>query len=246
MKHTSATTTTILALVALVSCHHARASQHGHGNEHHDDHAAQPTPHAASQSSKHHGGHHRFDNPEKWVKRFESAERDAWQKPDAVIQAMALEPSASVADIGAGTGYFAVRLARALKGKVWAVDIEPNMIAFMQQRAEREKLGNLYAVLGATDDPLLPKPVDVVLIVNTYHHFGDRPAYLQKLKHYLKAGARVFNVDFVKADLPMGPPSEMKLARQTVIDEFQAAGFTATKQHDILPHQYILEFALNP
>ncbi len=93
-----------------------------------------------------------------------------------MIKALALEPDAVVADVGAGTGYFSVRLAHMLpQGRVYAVDTEPDMVKYLEGRAQREGLRNLVPVTGAADTPRLPHKVDLVLLVDVYHHIGDRP-----------------------------------------------------------------------
>ena len=114
---------------------------------------------AAAQSP--HTHEHRFSDAEKWAHVFDDPERDAWQKPHQVIEALALKPGAVVADLGAGTGYFSVRLARMVpKGTVYAVDVEPDMVKYLGQRAAREKLKNMIAVAAAPGDALLgPSPV---------------------------------------------------------------------------------------
>ena len=107
--------------------------------------------------------------------RFEDPSRDTWQKPDVVIDALNLEPSSLVADIGAATGYFPVRIARRLpEGRVWGIDVEPDMVRYLNARARKEGLSHLFSVLATENDPLLPEPVDVVLVVNTYHHISER------------------------------------------------------------------------
>jgi SAM-dependent methyltransferase len=192
----------------------------------------------------HHGGGmpHRFENAEEWAKRFEEPGRDGWQKPDEVVSALALPPEAKVADIGAGTGYFAVKLARAVPGgRVYGVDIEPDMARYLGERAKREGLTNLEAVLGEPGDARLPEAVDVALIVNTYHHIGERETYLRRLGEKLRPGGRVVIVDFRK-ESPMGPPAKHKLSAEQVRGEFEAAGYRLTRTHDFLPDQYFLEF----
>src|SRR5262249_19798405 len=111
----------------------------------------------APSHGEHHGGMpHRFEHAEVWAKDFDNPSRDAWQQPDRVIAALELGPRMAIADIGAGTGYFAVRLARAVPdGQVVATDIEPDMIRYMTERAAREGLGNLRAALTPPDDPQL-------------------------------------------------------------------------------------------
>jgi SAM-dependent methyltransferase len=200
-------------------------------------------PHAGHDGHDHHRGH-RFEDAEQWATHFENPERDAWQKPDEVIAALDLAPTDHVADIGAATGYFAVRLAAAVpQGQVWGIDIEPDMVRYLNERAEREGLTNLRAVLGAADDARIPEPVDLVLVVNTYHHIGERVAYFERLKSQLRPGGRVVIVDFLMGDLPVGPPDAMKLPPETVEEELAAAGFTRRARHAFLPHQYVLELA---
>lgn len=189
-----------------------------------------------------HTHEHRFSGAERWARVFDDPARDRWQKPDEVIAALALAPDATVADIGAGTGYFAVRLARAVpKGRVYAVDIEPDMIRYLGERARRESLPNLQPVLGKPDDPQLPEPVDRVLIVDTYHHIGGRVAYFGRLRERLKPGGEVAIVDFT-LDSPVGPPRSARIAADAVRAEMQRAGYALAARHDFLPHQYFLVF----
>jgi len=118
---------------------------------------------------------HSFGDAERWSHVFDDPQRDAWQKPHAVIEALALAPDAVVADIGAGTGYFAVRLANMLsRGRVYGVDIEPEMVKYLAERAKREKLPNLVALAGAPEDPRLPEKVDLVLLADVFHHIEHR------------------------------------------------------------------------
>ncbi len=203
-----------------------------------------PEGHPAGHPGPHEGMHqHRFEDAEAWAGRFEDPARDAWQKPDEVIAALKLAKTAKVADIGSATGYFPVRLARAVsKGRVWGVDIEPDMVRYLNARARKEKLGNLWSVLGTASDPLIPEPVDLVLMVDTYHHIGDRTAYLKTLKGYLAKGARLVIIDFKKGELPVGPPDAMKLAAAEVIAEVVPAGYRASGQLDFMPYQYGLVF----
>lgn len=195
----------------------------------------------ASAQSPHTRGHS-FSDAERWARVFDDPARDRWQKPDEVIAALALAPDATVADIGAGTGYFAVRLARAVpKGRVYAVDIEPDMVRYLGERAQREQLANLQPVRGKPDDPQLPAPVDRVLIVDTYHHIGERVAYFGRLRERLKPGGAAAIVDFT-LESPVGPPRSARVAADVVRAEMQRAGYALAAQHDFLPHQYFLVF----
>lgn len=189
-----------------------------------------------------HTHRHSFSDAERWARVFDDPARDAWQKPEQVIAALRLAPDAQVADIGAGTGYFAVRLARAVpQGRVYAVDIERDMVRHLRERAAREKLPNLVPVLAAADDPRLPERVDRVLIVDTYHHIDARVEYFRRLRAALKPGAEIAIVDFT-LDSPIGPPKSARLPAQTVIEEMQRAGYVLAARHDFLPHQYFLVF----
>lgn len=187
--------------------------------------------------------HQRFDDAEKWSRVFDDPTRDAWQKPDEVIRALALAPDAVVADVGSGTGYFAVRLARAVpRGRVYGADLEPDMVRFLGERAAREGLGNLQAVHAAGESPNLPAPVDLVLLVNTYHHIGHRPAYFRALKDKLKPGGRVAIVDFT-LDSPNGPPKRHRVPPGRVGSEMGQAGYRPVSEHGFLTDQYFLVFA---
>ena len=186
--------------------------------------------------------HQRFDDAEAWSKVFDDPERDAWQKPEEVIRALELAPDAAVADIGSGTGYFAVRLARALPaGRVVGADVEPGMVRFLNERAAREKLPNLSSHVAAADDARIPAPVDVAMVVNTYHHIGQRDRYFSRLKKSLKPQGRVAIIDF-KRDSPIGPPKRHRIAAKAVTDEMTRAGYALEASPDFLPYQYLLIF----
>lgn len=196
--------------------------------------AAAQTPHTHQ---------HSFRDADKWAHVFDDPERDAWQKPHAVIQALALPPDARVADLGAGTGYFAARLANMLpKGRVYAVDIEPDMVRYLEARAKREGLRNVIALKGEPDDPLLPEKVDLILVVDVYHHIEARADYFRRLRAALRPGGRVAIIDF-KLDSPQGPPRAARIAPQAVKAEMKAAGYAVAAEHDFLPYQYFLVFA---
>ncbi|MCX7892316.1 MAG: class I SAM-dependent methyltransferase [Burkholderiales bacterium] len=185
---------------------------------------------------------HAFRGAEAWARYFDDPARDAWQKPHQVIQALALAPDAAVADIGAGTGYFAVRLAHVTpQGRVYAVDVEPDMVRYLAERAGRERLANLVAVQGTPDDPRLPAKVDRALLVNVYHHIGDRERYFRRLGAHLGPGAEVAIIDFTRAS-PMGPPARERIPPEQVIAEMQRAGYRLARTHDFLPNQFFLVF----
>jgi ubiquinone/menaquinone biosynthesis C-methylase UbiE len=195
-----------------------------------------------AQSQSPHTHQHSFAGAENWAEVFDDPNRDAWQKPHQVIEALALAPDAAVADIGSGTGYFAVRLAHFVpQGRVYAVDIEPDMVKYLADRAKREGLANLTAVAGAPDDARLPAKVDLVLMVDTYHHVEQREGYFRKLAQSLKPGGRVAIIDF-NAKSAMGPPPAQRIAGKRVIAEMAKAGYRLEHEHRFLPNQYFLMF----
>jgi arsenite methyltransferase len=162
--------------------------------------------------------------------------RDEWQKPHEVIQALALRSDESIADIGAGTGYFSQRFARHA-AKVYAVDIEPKLLAMIKGSSR------IQTVVAAPDDPKLkPASVDTVFFCNVLHHIDNRAPYWAKVAAALKPGGRIVVMEFHKKPLPVGPGPGMKIDQAAMVEELKAAGFTLAKQHDFLPYQYFLEF----
>jgi SAM-dependent methyltransferase len=189
-----------------------------------------------------HTHQHGFADAQQWAKVFDDPARDAWQKPHEVIQALALKPDALVADIGAGTGYFALRFAHMVpRGRVYAVDTEPSMVQHLERRAREAGLKNILAVRGESDDPRLPEKVDLVVLVDVYHHIEERVGYFGRLKQALRAQARIAIIDF-RMDSPMGPPVAARVAPERVKAELERAGYALDQTFDFLPHQYFLVF----
>jgi predicted methyltransferase len=185
---------------------------------------------------------HHFKDAERWSHVFDDPKRDQWQKPHEVIQALKLPPDAVVADVGAGTGYFSARLATMLpKGKVYAVDVEPDMVKHLAGRAKREGRKNLHAVQAAPDDAKIPEKVDLVLFVDVHHHIDAREQYFRRLRDSLKPGGRVAIIDF-RLDSPEGPPKAARVAPEKVKAELKAAGYALDEEHGLLPYQYFLVF----
>jgi len=183
---------------------------------------------------------HSFDDPEHWAKRFDAEDRAAWQKPTEVVAAMQIEPGMTVADIGAGTGYFLAHLSPAAgpSGKVWALDIEPKLVAYMQARVQKEGWDNVEVKVIPGDDPQLVD-ADRVLIVDTWHHIPGRVAYAKRIFAGLKPGGSLYIVDFTE-DGPMGPPAKYRIKAATIIATLKAAGFAAELVQESLPHQFIV------
>jgi len=190
--------------------------------------------------------HHDFADVPYWSAVFDDPARDAWQKPKELVAALGLRHGNVVADLGAGTGYLSRLLAAAVgpEGTVLAVDTEPNLVVHLRERAEREKTANVVPILASAGDPRLPAGlVDLILIVDTYHHLDARRTYLPALRRFLRPDGRVAIVDWHKRELPVGPPPEHKLTREQVLDEMRASGFVLAAEHAILPYQYFLVFA---
>jgi SAM-dependent methyltransferase len=186
---------------------------------------------------------HSFGDAEKWSHVFDDPRRDDWQKPHAVAQALALKPDAVVADIGAGTGYFSARLANMLdKGTVYAADVEPDMVKYLGERAKREHLPNLVPVQASPADPGLPGKVDLVLLVDVYHHIDAREKYFANLRDKLVPDGRVAVIDF-RRDAKEGPPRAARIAPSRVKSEMKRAGYELVEEHGFLPRQYFLVFA---
>ncbi len=181
-----------------------------------------------------------FDDAEQWAKSFDDPARDAWQMPARVIEALGLKRGQILADIGAGTGYFTIPIAKsAAAPKVYAVDIEPSMVAYVRQRAAKQGLKNVIGVQAAAERTNLPEPVDLVLIVDTYHHLPSRVAYFTALKALMKPGARLAIVDYKKGS-PNGPPEEFRFTPEQITSELTKAGFVLDTRHDFLPRQNLL------
>ncbi|OGA25969.1 MAG: hypothetical protein A3I02_11020 [Betaproteobacteria bacterium RIFCSPLOWO2_02_FULL_67_26] len=186
--------------------------------------------------------HHSFGDAKKWAKVFDDPERDAWQKPHEVIQALALKPDAVIADIGSGTGYFSARIANMTpKGRVYGVDTEPDMVKHLAERAKREGLKNVTAVQASPGDPRLPEKADVVILVDVYHHVENREQYFRQLQKSLRPGGRVAIIDF-RMDSPVGPPQSARMEPDRVKAEMKRAGYALAQEHTFLPNQYFLVF----
>jgi arsenite methyltransferase len=180
-----------------------------------------------------------------YIASLEDPARDAYQKPHEVVTALDLKPGDVVADIGSGSGYFALRFAQHVgaTGRVYAVDISPDMILHLNQRIRDVGLDNVRTILALPDDPLLtPRSINDIFICDTWHHIENHAQYLGRLKTALKPGGQVIIIDFQKKPTPVGSPPEMRIAREDVIKEFAANGFRLIKEHTFLPYQYFLIF----
>lgn len=218
----------------------ARHSARGHTR---GNHGAGPHDHELMDHHHQLGGpHDSFADADALTKVLDDPTRDEWQHHDDVLRALALKPSMTVADVGAGTGYFAVRLARAVpRGEVIATDLQPEMVRFVSERARREQLPNLRAVLATpAASGLAASSVDRILIVHVWHHLAHGSKYARGLAAALKPRGRLFVVDF-SLTAQRGPPVSMRVAPEAVIAALQGAGLSAKVSTITLPDQYIVE-----
>ena len=189
--------------------------------------------------------HRLHDDPKAYIASLEDPHRESYQKPNDVLDALALKPGEVVADIGAGSGYFTLRFSNTIgvSGQIYAVDVSPDMIDYINRRILETGAKNVTTVMAAADDPRLPDAsVDRIFICDTWHHIENRPQYLARLRKVLRAGGQIIMIDFQKRELPVGPPVDMKIAREDLIQQMESAGFHLAQEHAFLPYQYFLVF----
>jgi len=217
-------------------------------------------PQAGAKPEPGHDGHHHqhghgkagyhmdFSAVERFARHFDGPERDGWQKPAEVVRFLELGSGQVVADIGAGTGYFLPYLSKTAGagGRVFALDVEPNMVEYMKQRSKKGGLPNVEPRVVAPDDPALaPASVDHILIVNTWHHIDDRASYAGKLARALRPQGTLLIVDFT-LESDQGPPKEHRLSAEQVVKELEGGGFRAeVVRGETLPKQYLVRGSLD-
>lgn len=181
-----------------------------------------------------------------YIAMLEDPKRDAYQKPHEVLMALDLKPNEVIADIGAGSGYFSFRFSRHVgQGRVYAVDVSPDMILHMNRQIRDREIKNVTTVLAPPDDPLLPNAsLDRIFICDSWHHIDKQTEYLALLKKLLKPGGQLVMIDFQKHELPLGPPMAMKIAREDLVRQLEGAGFHLLREHTFLPYQYFLVFGV--
>jgi arsenite methyltransferase len=193
-----------------------------------------------------HQMHRLHRDPKAYIGALEDPKRDSYQKPHEVVHALALKPGEVIADIGAGSGYFTFHLARHVgpNGMVYAVDVSPDMIRHINRRIRDAKANNVVSVLAEPDDPLLPEQsVNRFFICDVWHHVENQTKYLSLMRKMLKAEGEVIMIDFHKADIPVGPPLRMRIAREDLLNQMESNGFRLKQEHTFLPYQYFLVFA---
>ncbi|HSP92634.1 MAG TPA: methyltransferase domain-containing protein [Vicinamibacterales bacterium] len=177
---------------------------------------------------------------------LEGPDRDLWQLPDEIMDSLGIAEGSVVADIGAGGGWFTVRLARrvGVNGIVYAEDIQPPMLEATMRRVAREGLGNVRRVMGTSENPRLPAgAIDAALIVDTYHEFDHRDALLRNIAKSLKPNGRIGVVDFKRDGLGPGPALEDRVDPDEVVRDAEAAGLRLVRRETFLPYQFLLVFS---
>jgi ubiquinone/menaquinone biosynthesis C-methylase UbiE len=185
-----------------------------------------------------------FEEVEKYIAFLERADRAAWQRPDEVVRALDLKGTETVLDVGAGSGYFAFRFAKALAaGKVIAADTEAEMIRHIHHRAMSDGVRNVEARLIQPNDPGVSNDVDLVFVCDVLHHVADRPAWLAKLASEMKSRARLALIEFKEGKLPEGPPEAAKIPRAKLVELVTRAGLVLDAEpRELLPYQVFLVF----
>jgi ubiquinone/menaquinone biosynthesis C-methylase UbiE len=223
--------TILSSLIILLGCQS--------NNEHNHDESKEGHEH------KHgHANHHMNKTSfEDLVKNFESADRNEWQKPDEVIHFLGDLKNKTIIDIGAGTGYFEFKMNEP-SAKIIAADVDDRFIKYLNDRITKEQSSNISARKAEYEKPpVSEKEADIVYMVDVYHHIENRKDYFSMVKKGLKPNGEMIIVDFKKGDFEQGPPDDMKIEIQTVINEMKLAGFNLVAQDTTtLKYQYLLKF----
>jgi SAM-dependent methyltransferase len=188
--------------------------------------------------------HGRLFSPEN-LGLLEGPDRDLWQMPGPIMDALGIADGSVVADLGAGGGWFTIRLARRVgpNGKVYAEDVQRLMLESTRRRIAREGLRNVEPVLGTESDPRLPAgKLDAVLVVDTYHEINDPVPLLRNIAKSLKKQGRVGVVDFRKDGLGPGPPIEERVDPELIVRDAETAGLKLARRETFLPYQFFLIF----
>jgi ubiquinone/menaquinone biosynthesis C-methylase UbiE len=185
-----------------------------------------------------------------YIGLLERSNREDVQKSPQIMKVLAFKPGERVADIGSGSGYFTFPVARAVgpTGIVWALDIAPEMLEYLDLRVRAQKVENIRLRKVASDDPELPPAsVDTILLIDTIHYVKDRVAYARTLAPALAPGGRVVVIDYIPkpmSERPWGPPPEQQFPRAVLDKEMGAAGFKVLQAYDFLPEQFFVVYGL--
>ncbi|MBL8190198.1 MAG: class I SAM-dependent methyltransferase [Acidobacteria bacterium] len=179
---------------------------------------------------------------DEYIKLLESERRQTELQVAKVIETLKVKPGDRVADIGSGSGLFTRPLAKqvAPKGIVYAVDIDPELIKYVEKTAAEQKLTNIKTIMGGEDDPKLPEKVDLIVIIDTLHHIANQPTYLKGLKKYLRNNGRIAVIDFSKT-WPAG--HEKLIYKVDDLDGWMnAAGYRQVEKYDFLDNDFFVVY----
>jgi len=227
----------VLTVALMVSCNskprHTGTSQ-----------VSEPAHKHAREAPPEHGTANEYmlqSSVEDLIRRFESPERDAYQQPLKVLEYLGNLKGLTVMDIGAGSGYFSVKLAEE-GARVIAADVDDEFQEFLKRRIAENDLSNIETRKIPYDDPGMAKEeVDMVLMVNSYHHIENRPDYFAKVREGIKPGGELVIIDYFKFEIPVGPPADHKVSMDVVVNELKEAGFTAFDVNvELLEYQFVI------
>jgi cyclopropane fatty-acyl-phospholipid synthase-like methyltransferase len=235
----------LLLIVGLSACNN-KAEQSENQNDSKEVNAEEHN-HQKTHKHKHQHAHSANDymhqsSTEELIERFESKGRDEYQQPEKVLDYLGDLSGKTIMDIGSGSGYFSVKLAKKAQ-KVIAADVDQTFLDYIQNRIEKDEINNIELRKIPYDSPALKsREVDMVFIVNTYHHIENREAYFGKVKEGLKTDGELVIIDFFKKEIPVGPPADHKIAKDQVLEELKKTGFTSFEVNDeLLPYQFIIK-----
>jgi ubiquinone/menaquinone biosynthesis C-methylase UbiE len=182
---------------------------------------------------------HLFDP--KNIDILEMENRKVWQDPEEILKSVGTKPDLIAADLGCGSGFFTVPLSRKVR-RVYAIDIQKEMLDFLKEKVERLKIKNVELLLSKEDEiPLEDESLDLLISINTLHEFGNKKRMIEEINRVLKYNGDALIVDFKKEDTRFGPPVAIRISKDSAIDFFEKKGFV-TLQARMLSYHYLLVF----
>jgi len=183
---------------------------------------------------------HLFDP--KNIDVLEMEERKIWQNPEEILRMIEIKPEFVVADLGCGSGFFTVPLSREAR-KVYGIDIQKEMLEFLEQKMRNLKIENIQPLLSKENEiPLRDESVDLLVSINTLHEFDDKERMVEEMRRVLKQGGKALIADFKKENTGFGPPVAIRISRKQATNLFEKKGFTTLKREN-LPYHYLLVFS---
>ena len=173
---------------------------------------------------------------------LEMEERKLWQNPEEILGAAEIKSNFVAADLGCGSGFFTVPLSKKAK-KVYGIDVQKEMLGFLEQKIQRLKIQNIVPLLSKENEiPLEHESVNLLVSVNTLHEFDDKEKIIEEIHRVLKQGGKALIADFKKENTGFGPPVAIRVSKKQAVNLFKKKGFTSLKAQD-LPYHYLLVFS---